>query len=215
MSEVRGRILESVRYALDRRAESPVPGPPRFEDALLRAEIDSSGEVDRFMAQIRALGGAARKMTRPEVPAALAALVETEGIRSAILWETEVVQRLTLGEILGELGVLLVGADAPVHQVADCDLGVTGVDLALADTGTIALCSSIDRSPLASLLPRVHLALAHASDLCVDLNVALSRLEDESRFVLITGPSRTADIELTVTLGVHGPEVLHVWVIDD
>jgi L-lactate dehydrogenase complex protein LldG len=215
MIEAREQIFEWVRYALDRRAGSPVPERPHFEAALLHTEIVAPGQLDRFMSQIRTLGGVARRVSPAELPAAVAALVEGEGIRSAILWETEALQRLTLGETLADLGVLVVGADAPMQEVADCDLGVTGVDLALADTGTLALCSSADRSPLASLLPRVHLALARASDLCVDLNVALSRLEGESRFVLITGPSRTADIELTVTLGVHGPEVLHVWVIDD
>jgi L-lactate dehydrogenase complex protein LldG len=64
---------------------------------------------------------------------------------------------------------------------------------------------------MVSLLPRIHLALIDESILQPDLSPAFKQVHDEGYFVLVTGPSRTADIELTVTIGVHGPKSLCVW----
>jgi L-lactate dehydrogenase complex protein LldG len=67
----------------------------------------------------------------------------------------------------------------------------------------------------ASLLPEVHIALLHEKDLYKSLPdvIGCSELRDASAGIIISGPSRTADIEMTLTIGVHGPGVLHVILI--
>jgi L-lactate dehydrogenase complex protein LldG len=95
------------------------------------------------------------------------------------------------------------------------DLGITGAGYGLADTGTLVLLASEVEGRLASLLPPVHLAVITADQIVADLTELFFRLTQppSSCLTFITGPSRTADIELTLTVGVHGPKELHVVVL--
>jgi len=98
------------------------------------------------------------------------------------------------------------------------DVGVTTAQAAIAETGTLVLESESERHRLVSLLPPVHIAIIKAEDICLTLGDALRyvRRGGESgmsrAITFITGPSRTADIELTLTIGVHGPKELYVIV---
>ena len=67
----------------------------------------------------------------------------------------------------------------------------------------------------ASLLTEIHLAVLHTSDIYPSLSDAIHLTRNSKSAVFITGPSRTADIEMTLTIGVHGPGELHVLVVDD
>jgi L-lactate dehydrogenase complex protein LldG len=114
---------------------------------------------------------------------------------------------------LERLGVLIVPPDAGKRALAECDLGITEADFALAETGTIGLLSSAERPRTVSLLPRVHLTLVDPAVFRTDLHPVFAEARHAPCLVFVTGPSRTADIELTVTLGVHGPQHLQVWVL--
>jgi len=93
--------------------------------------------------------------------------------------------------------------------------GVTKAICGLADTGSI-LEADGEGSPLhASLLPEIHIAVLHKADILPSLPNALHLVKDTSAAVFITGPSRTADIEMTLTIGVHGPREVHVFLVDD
>ena len=97
--------------------------------------------------------------------------------------------------------------------MAKCDLGITEADFLLPETGTIVLHSSAEKPRAVSLLPRVHLAIVRAEMLRADMHQVFAEAKDKNYLVFITGPSRTADIELTTTLGVHGPKNLYVWMV--
>lgn len=96
------------------------------------------------------------------------------------------------------------------------DVGITTAQLAIAETGTLVLESASERHRLVSLVPPVHIAIVDARNLVQSLGEALSYLQREAisamspAVTFITGPSRTADIELTLTIGVHGPKDLYV-----
>ena len=115
--------------------------------------------------------------------------------------------------------------DRSAHKAlaAKADVGITAVDWALADTGTLVLLSGRDHSRSASLLPPVHVAVLSVSRILADLGELAERLpvnpaealERESNVTLITGTSKTADIELTLVRGIHGPARVHVIVIRD
>jgi L-lactate utilization protein LutC len=95
-------------------------------------------------------------------------------------------------------------------------VGVTGAICGLADTGSILVADG-EGSPLqASLLPEIHIAILCASKILPSLRDAMQLpIVSRSRAsVVITGPSRTADIEMSLTIGMHGPRELHVFLVD-
>jgi len=100
---------------------------------------------------------------------------------------------------------------------AAADVGVTGVDAVLAETGTIVVSSGPGRSRLVPLLPPVHIALAPTSRLTTDLFTWTAGRGGAmpSSVTLISGPSKTADIEQTMAIGVHGPKRLIVILYQD
>lgn len=91
---------------------------------------------------------------------------------------------------------------------AAADVGLTGVDAALAETGTAVVSSGPGRSRLTPLLPPVHIALIASSQLTADLFSWTAARKDPppAAMTLISGPSKTADIEQTMAIGVHGPK---------
>ena len=103
----------------------------------------------------------------------------------------------------------------------DYDLGVTSAQAAIAETGTLVLESESERHRLVSLLPPVHIAILNAADICLSLGEALRLVRRDGSAAMsrtitfITGPSRTADIELTLAIGVHGPKELYVIVYEE
>src|SRR5207249_2523590 len=95
------------------------------------------------------------------------------------------------------------------------DLGITSVDWAVAETGTLALCSSSAQGRVVSLLPPRYLAIVEPAQIVPDLFDLFAALEPRktelpSNLTLVTGPSKTGDIELKLTTGVHGPGEVHL-----
>jgi L-lactate dehydrogenase complex protein LldG len=96
------------------------------------------------------------------------------------------------------------------------DVGISSADFAIAESGTLAVCSQAGQERAVSLLPLVHVAIVRREQVLADLFDLFERLgagELQSSVVLITGPSKTGDIELTLTTGVHGPRQWHVILI--
>lgn len=95
------------------------------------------------------------------------------------------------------------------HLCSTVDVGISSADYALADTGTLVLLSSHEEARMISLLPPAHIAVLPVSRLLTGLDELFTVLPDPSlltsSMVLITGPSRTADIEQILVRGVHGP----------
>jgi L-lactate dehydrogenase complex protein LldF len=94
-------------------------------------------------------------------------------------------------------------------------VGVTKAICGLADTGSILEADGEGDKLQASLLTEIHLAVLKVSDIYPSLSDAIHLMRDTKSAVFITGPSRTADIEMTLTIGVHGPGELHVLLVDD
>jgi L-lactate dehydrogenase complex protein LldG len=106
-------------------------------------------------------------------------------------------------------------------EIEKTTIGITGADAALADTGTLALRSGPGRPRLASLSVRTHIALFTPEQLHASWAAWWATLSDcaewvngASNLTLISGPSRTADIEMTLTVGVHGPREVVALYLD-
>jgi len=132
-----------------------------------------------------------------------------------------------LRQIIADLGAQRVAvSDAPelaefgvvpsASEVFNFDVGITNAQAAIAETGTLVLDSSCERNRLVSVVPPVHIAIVAASRIYATLADVLAMLQSAPELspaiTFITGPSRTADIELTLTIGVHGPKELYVIV---
>jgi L-lactate dehydrogenase complex protein LldF len=92
--------------------------------------------------------------------------------------------------------------------------GVTKVRCGLADTGSVLVADGEGNPLRGSLLPEIHIAVLKSKDILPSLPDAIHLVTDSRAAVFITGPSRTADIEMTLTIGVHGPKEIHVFVDD-
>ncbi len=124
----------------------------------------------------------------------------------------------TLKQVLADLKAKRVAnSDDPpnAHDIFDYDVGISTAQAAIAETGTLVLDSASERHRLVSLVPPVHIAIINASSIVETLSDALALLQKKEispAITFITGPSRTADIELTLAIGVHGPQELYVIV---
>jgi L-lactate dehydrogenase complex protein LldG len=152
------------------------------------------------------------------------------GMKKAVGWDCPVIQETGLAELLDEAGGEFVcdanGVASPefLRKAIAADIGITGVDYALANTGTLVVLTGRGRARSASLLPPVHVALVKAGQIISGLDDLFALLKAEKGFsnqsmssavTFITGPSRTADIEMTLVVGVHGPQQLHVILLND
>ena len=205
-------ILDNIRRSLGRTVQSPFSLRPAIYEPRLPESLDS--ETERFLREVKKLSGVGQKLSSSGINSALKTLVAEQNIRRATVWNTPYLRQLQITNYLSALGVELVSPNAGKHEMALCDLGVTEDDFLLPETGTLVLRSSAEKPRAVSLLPRVHLALIHPKMLRADMHQVFAEAKDSNYLVFITGPSRTADIELTVTLGVHGPKYLYVWMID-
>ena len=211
-------VIENIRRALGRTAQisSPHRTPPSPRPAIYEARLPESldSEVDGFLDEIRKLSGVAQRLSPSNIDSALKTLVTEQNIHKATVWETSHLRQLCIPDLLHSLGVELVSPNASKHEIGLCDLGITEADYILPETGTLVLKSSAEKPRAVSLLPRVHLAIVRREMWRADMHQVFAEAKDHHYLVFITGPSRTADIELTVTLGVHGPKNLYVWMMD-
>lgn len=107
--------------------------------------------------------------------------------------------------------------DVTRELAAEARFGISQVDWALADTGTLVQDSTAIEQRLVSSLSSIHIALVPTSNILADLPTLLTRIspKNSAYIAMITGPSRTADIERVLTIGVHGPERLIIVFCDE
>jgi L-lactate dehydrogenase complex protein LldG len=174
------------------------------------AEIPFEQLLERFELELTALGGQViRCQGLPDLADRIAALLLENEIDSVMSWEAAELP-VGLPAALQAQGIQLSH-----HSDPQLRAGLTGVIAAAAETGTLALAAGPGRLQSASLLPELHLAVLHAGDVRPTLLevLQLDAIRQASAAVLVTGPSRTADIEMTLTIGVHGPKEVYVFLL--
>ncbi len=208
----REHILYKSRAALGRSVgQPPAPAPAvriRIPDAAYGARLE------RFFRAIEELAGKTHAAASPSDACAY-----VEGV---IAGRPAVASNAPL---LGECGITslasvrsgFTGRDELRAACAEAEFGITSADYALADTGSLVMFSSAEEARMVSLLPPVHIAIVPRPKILTGLDELLSvaprPTDRSSSMVLITGPSRSADIEQILVRGVHGPGEIHVVVI--
>jgi L-lactate dehydrogenase complex protein LldG len=208
----RDYVLHKVRTALGRRAGQIVEEPPPVRLRIPEAGIEA--RMATFFARIEALAGKTYGAASAQDACTYVAGVMAG--RLAVASNAPVLRECGITVLAGvETGFTNGGELREICSTAAC--GITSADYALADTGTLVMLSSQREARMISLLPPVHIAIVPRQRLLTGLDELLSILprpaDQTSSMVLITGPSRTADIEQILVRGVHGPGEIHVVVL--
>jgi L-lactate dehydrogenase complex protein LldG len=205
----RSQFLSLVRERLAGVEDAPLP--TRFPPT------PASGDgrlFQRFAEELSAAGGEAQRIPAWRLPDAVAGIAG--GARTAVVSGD-------LGAYRGPVEAGLSGTGCGVappsrDMAAGADLGITGALLGVASTGSILVAAAPGAPRVASLLPPVHLAVLPEKHILPGFeelfDVLPGHLASSSQALLITGPSRTADIELSLVRGVHGPGRTTILVIE-
>ncbi|HEV8265125.1 MAG TPA: lactate utilization protein [Gemmatimonadales bacterium] len=206
----RDQILRSIRENLTKSAPDVAHAPSDHGPPEPRVPSPEPPDlVERFTTQLEAVG-AQWTLVRGEAEAAraLRRILADAGARRVAGSDAALVARV--------LPERLMGGGLSREELFACDAGVTTAQWGIAETGTLVLESAREQHRLLSLVPPIHVALLSTRCICASLGDALARVSRDSHAItFITGPSRTSDIELTLVIGVHGPQTVHVLLLED
>jgi L-lactate utilization protein LutC len=208
---------------------------PTFDRAALAAWVNDfhhqwaaqrDALIKQFAAALTAAGGSFYRASDAEDAASIVLkLAQERNVKSVVAWRHPAID--TACAALQGAGIAVARSVVnEQHTRADlrrtseiAELGLTSCDYALAETGTLVLIGDAQQGRLTSLLPITHVAIITTSQLAPTLADAIkllrhARLNGDGRLPsnisLHTGPSKTGDIEQTITKGVHGPKEVHV-----
>ena len=238
----RNAFLDNVRRALGR--PEGTPEPPVHPEATAASQeaqsVDPDTSAEELMSRLqesaeRAGWKVARVTSAQEAARYIESLAREKEGRSVLRSMHPVLEGLRLEALLSgagiEVGVMAIEGDLDEadreeqrrllrQRAIEADIGVTGVDYAIAETGTAVLLPRKGVSRLVSLLPPVHVAVVQRGEVLPSLDelFTLQRRdflagEMGSYMTLISGPSRSADIENTLVTGVHGPGEVHMVLV--
>jgi L-lactate utilization protein LutC len=174
--------------------------------------------VARFRDRVLEVGGEVRSVDDWNgVVESIAEIVAARDATSVALSDHPELGR-RLPQVL--VGAEIVRAPTTAARLFGCEIGISTAQWGIADTGTLVLDGDAEAHRLVSLVPAVHIAVIEARRILPGITDALARIGPQGGagpghcVTFITGPSRTADIELTLVVGVHGPRELHIILIE-
>ncbi|MEZ4659208.1 MAG: lactate utilization protein [Caldilineaceae bacterium] len=210
----RERILNSLRNA-PAQPFGPIEKPAAYLPMTPLPDQTPAALRQRFIAEAEKLACRVHPVDSP-ANALETLLTLLAGDERVISWTPELLPLPNLAATLAQAGITVADPRDPTVRV-----GISGVDAALAATGSLVLASGGGQYRTASLLPPVHIALVQESQILPDFESwiaaqraqKLARFRQSSNIVVISGPSRTADIAMQLILGMHGPGELHILLL--
>jgi L-lactate dehydrogenase complex protein LldG len=231
MTSSRDTVLGRVRQALGKTGADPaaMADAQAYLDAHARGPAPAF-DADRILRFIRRAGDmestVARVSRRDEIPAAVAAYLNALELAPALVaplgsqLSSQNPHRGVCWPEFADLDWAQAGLIVEARPtVGDDRLGITGVFCAIAETGTLVVLSGADTPTATTLLPDTHVAIVAANRIVDTMEDAFALIRKERGRVprainMISGPSRTGDIEQTIVLGAHGPFRVHILVVD-
>ena len=222
MTTPRDSILARVRKALGRTGTDDAARAAA--EAYLAARVQgprpalSEDLVERFMRRARAMQSTVERIAdKSEIPRSVGRYLDGLEIPAALARE-----RINAGVCWPEVA-LLDWTGAGLHMEARPATGkdrlaVTGVFCAIAETGTMVIVSGAPTPTASILLPETHIAVVPAQRIVAGMEDAFALLRRERGALpravnMVSGPSRTGDIEQTIVLGAHGPYRVHILLV--
>lgn len=213
LGETQERFFSRIREAIAKKPGDP-PLPNDHELArVVKPDVDLA---ELFCRRVDESGMKSHRVASESVMVqTVIDLLESENAKSVLLPETGIPSRDALVAWLKDKGISIASPNDP-DIAFHVDAGITGVEMAVAETASMSVVSGGANRRLASLAPPCHIAIVRASQMVPDLTdwAASKSTQQPANEVLISGPSKTADIEMTLVQGVHGPGNVHVIVIE-
>ena len=200
-------LLARVRGAVRAQPVSVASVPSHA--MVRRVARDAPSLVELFAAKATAVGMRVTRVADGELDGALARILESRGKTVVAVRDAGLATRTTAAA-----GARLAPNDDD-DLLFDCEVGITDVDCAIAESGSLVI-STNGRIRNAWITPPIHIAIVRASQILPDLvDLFESRPDalDAASTTVITGPSKTADIEGVLVTGVHGPAAVHVFLV--
>jgi len=219
MSDVSNQARTNILARLKAAPHTLIPERPDWTPPSF-----GEGKLAQFRAMIESVHGEVHETTQADWPEHLRILLKNKGV-NAVLFGSATAHGAVLSQNWnGKVAPTLVPYSRPIEEMKDTlvrqvQAGITSCRAAIAETGSLVLWPTAAEPRLMSLLPPIHVALLAASTLADSLAqlIADQGWVDEmpTNALLISGPSKTADIEQTLAYGVHGPKELIVLVLAD
>ena len=224
VGESRFQFIQRVRDALAEAGEDYLPfshAPQDIDPEVRRLVRAGAGLVDKFVEGATAAGMRVHRVNDEAQSVALVlSLLQEPKIKELLVGDSGMVSRSGMIDALRAGGIHVEcwsQLESPSDKAFDFPAALTGVDYALAETGSLVIWPSAAQGRLVSLAPSLHIAVMNTDQILPDLVDLAERLGAEgmpSQLNIITGPSKTADIELNLVKGVHGPGAVEIILVD-
>lgn len=214
MNGSRTAVLDRIRATLGRKpGQHPPPLPPPLFSTRNLSTLEC---VELFVQQFEKLNGKPMRVrSRSEAAAAVRDLMNGQ---TAVASNAPYLSECGITDLAGVQSGFTAGGDLRAACAA-AQFGITSATFALADTGTFVMLAGREEARMISLLPPVHIGVIPASSILPNLDELFRRVpqpaDRTSSMVLITGPSRTADIEQILVRGVHGPGEICAVIVEE
>ena len=215
MSDVMSKVRAAVGGKL---SPATPPAPPQIDDGVARL-VQAGGDLtDHFARLCEENKMHVQRATAADLAGQVAAFLKSAQVRRVAIAAGGVLERLNIAAALRSAGLEVATWDQmTLDELYDFDCGITDVDYAVAETGSLVVRASVQRGRALSLVPRIHVAIVQASQIVPDLIDLFRKLGEDgtgSAVSLITGPSKTSDIEMNLVVGVHGPMKVQVFLVE-
>ena len=206
VSPSKENILKKIRKALSHSTPLPFPQGTNsvFEPLLQEAEVEFAEQFTKLQ------GKFIYCINRQELAFQLGSLVKKQDWQKVYCVEDKLIEPVAL-----QLSDRLIKTG-----LENCDVSITGCEYLVARTGSIVMSTAQSSGRSTSVYAPIHICIAFTNQLVYDLKDALQAARDKygnnlpSLITFATGPSRTADIEKTLVVGVHGPKEVYLFLVE-
>lgn len=218
MPDTSESVLDRVRKALGRTQPlSSPPVPPVILEPVTRLVHSDIGLPELFANRATANKMHVDAVSADDVAESVAAFLVSKNLRKIAMPLSQTLERLGVIEAIKRAGLEVKTWDQmTLDELYDFDASVTDVTYAVAETGSLVIKSTFEHGRSISLVPIVHVAIVEPKNCVADLLDLMELLGKEgvgNNVSIITGPSKTADIEGALVVGVHGPGEVQVFVL--
>ena len=217
-SESEDVVFERVRKALGRTGPMTTkPVPPAIDEPIARLVYSDIGLAELFEKRATSMKMLVEAVRVDQLLPKTAEFLHENRSKSVMLSATKLLEDLKAVEFLRAAGLQARSwREMSADEAYEFDAGMTDVDYAVAESGSLVIRHRPEHGRLLSLVPFVHIAVVQPRNLLpdmIDLFETLAREGTGSGVTMISGPSKTADIEMNTVLGVHGPNVVKAFVL--